>query len=79
MGTSAEAVKTDKLGRRSGPRRKYTVEEKRAMVEQRLCLFFKRLERGKFVWPQATSGTVSLTGAQLSGLLPVSLTPGLER
>jgi transposase len=24
---------TDKLGRRSGPRRKYTVEEKRAMVE----------------------------------------------
>ena len=34
MGTSAEAVRTDKLGRRSGPRRKYTVEEKRAMVEE---------------------------------------------
>jgi transposase len=34
MGISAEAVKTDKLGRRSGPRRKYTVEEKRAMVEE---------------------------------------------
>jgi transposase len=34
-----------------------------------LCLFAKRLERGKFVWPQATSGTVSLTGAQLSMLL----------
>jgi transposase len=34
MGTSAEAVRTDKLGRRSGPRRKYTVDEKRAMVEQ---------------------------------------------
>jgi transposase len=34
-----------------------------------LCLFSKRLERGKFVWPQATSGTVSLTGAQLSMLL----------
>src|SRR5665213_3060051 len=26
MGTSAEAVMTDKLGRRSGPRRKYTAE-----------------------------------------------------
>lgn len=34
-----------------------------------LCLFTKRLERGRFVWPQATSGTVSLTGAQLSMLL----------
>jgi hypothetical protein len=29
----------------------------------------KRLERGRFVWPQATSGTVSLTRAQLSMLL----------
>ena len=34
-----------------------------------LCSFAKRLERGKFVWPRATSGTVSLTGAQLSMLL----------
>ena len=34
-----------------------------------LCLFQKRLERGRFVWPQATSGTVSLTRAQLSMLL----------
>jgi|SRR5579863_1109246 len=34
MGTSAEGVMTDKLGRRSGPRRKYSVEEKRAMVEE---------------------------------------------
>ena len=34
-----------------------------------LCLFAKRLERGKFIWPQASSGTVSLTGAQLSMLL----------
>jgi transposase len=25
-----------------------------------LCLFAKRLERGRFVWPQATHGTVSL-------------------
>ena len=34
-----------------------------------LCLFSKRLERGRFVWPQANHGTVSLTGAQLSMLL----------
>jgi transposase len=33
------------------------------------CLFAKRLERGRFIWPQATSGTVSLTQAQLSMLL----------
>ena len=49
-----------------------------------LCLLAKRLERGRFVWPQATSGTVSLTRAQLSMLTeeiytdeinpPVSLT-----
>ena len=34
-----------------------------------LCLFSKRLERGRFVWPQASSGTVALTRAQLSMLL----------
>jgi transposase len=34
-----------------------------------LCLFAKRLESGRFIWPQATSGTVSLTPAQLSMLL----------
>ena len=34
-----------------------------------LCLFAKRLERGRFLWPQAPSGTVSLTPAQLSMLL----------
>ena len=34
-----------------------------------LCLFQKRLERGRFIWPQAASGTVSLTRAQLSMLL----------
>jgi len=36
---------------------------------QGLCLFAKRLERGRFVWPQAESGAVSLTPAQLSMLL----------
>ena len=34
-----------------------------------LCLFAKRLERGRFVWPQATAGTFALSGAQLSMLL----------
>jgi transposase len=34
-----------------------------------LCLFAKKLERGRFIWPQATNGTVSLTPAQLSMLL----------
>ena len=34
-----------------------------------LCLFAKRLERGRFLWPKAESGTVALTRAQLSMLL----------
>lgn len=34
-----------------------------------LCLFAKRLERGRFIWPQATEGSVSLARAQLSMLL----------
>ena len=33
-----------------------------------LCLLQKKLDRGRFVWPQADSGTVSLTRAQLSML-----------
>ena len=34
-----------------------------------LCLFSKRLERGRFIWPQAEDGTVALSRAQLSMLL----------
>ena len=34
-----------------------------------LCLLAKRLEWGRFIWPQANSGTVTLTQAQLSMLL----------
>lgn len=34
-----------------------------------LCLLTRRLEQGRFVWPQATSGSVSLSPAQLSMLL----------
>lgn len=34
-----------------------------------LCLYAKRLERGRFVWPQASEGAVHLSPAQLSMLL----------
>lgn len=34
-----------------------------------LCLLTNSLEQGRFVWPQATSGSVSLSPAQLSMLL----------
>lgn len=34
-----------------------------------MCLYAKRLERGRFVWPQASEGVVHLTTAQLSMLL----------
>jgi transposase len=34
-----------------------------------LCLFAKRLERGRFVWPRADSGSIALSAAQLSMLL----------
>ena len=35
---------------------------------QGLALYAKRLERGRFVWPQAKEGVVSLTPAMLSML-----------
>lgn len=34
-----------------------------------MCLLVKRLDEGRFVWPQASSGSVHLTPAQLSMLL----------
>ena len=34
-----------------------------------LSLYAKRLDRGKFVWPQTVDGVVSLTPAQMSYLL----------
>ena len=36
---------------------------------QGACLFAKRLERGRFVWPSASGGKVTVTPAQLSMLL----------
>jgi transposase len=34
-----------------------------------MCLFAKRLEQGRFVWPQASTGSIALSHAQLSMLL----------
>jgi len=34
-----------------------------------LCLYAKRLERQKFVWPRAHDGAVRLSGAQLAMLI----------
>ena len=36
---------------------------------QGACLFSKRLEKGRFVWPAAKDGKISVTPAQLSMLL----------
>ena len=37
---------------------------------QGFCLFYKCLERGKFIWPNVNSeGVIGITGAQLSMLL----------
>lgn len=36
---------------------------------QGLCLFAKRLEKGRFVWPSPADGIVALTPAQLGMLL----------
>jgi transposase len=34
-----------------------------------MSLYAKRLEKGRFIWPSAKDGTVSLTSAQLACLL----------
>ena len=34
-----------------------------------LCLFHKRLEKGRFVWPPVQDGTIRLSAAQLGLLL----------
>ena len=36
---------------------------------QGLCLFAKRLEKGRFVWPSPADGKVTITPAQLGMLL----------
>jgi transposase len=36
---------------------------------QGMCLFAKRLERGRFIWPTPVEGTIAITPAQLGYLL----------
>lgn len=36
---------------------------------QGLCLFAKRLERGRFIWPSASGESVTISSAQLGYLL----------
>lgn len=36
---------------------------------QGACMFSKRLEKGRFVWPSAVDGKVAISAAQLSMLL----------
>jgi len=36
---------------------------------QGACLFTKRLERGRFIWPSAADGVLTISPAQLSYLL----------
>jgi transposase len=36
---------------------------------QGMCLFAKRLEKGRFIWPQTVDGSVAITPAQLGYLL----------
>jgi len=37
--------------------------------DQGMCLFTKRLERGRFIWPTATGDAVTISAAQLGYLL----------
>jgi transposase len=36
---------------------------------QGACLFTKRLERGRFIWPNSADGVVTISSAQLGYLL----------
>ena len=51
---------------------------------QGMCLFAKRLERGRFLWPSTADGTVTISTAQLGYLLEGSTgecrrKPGVRR
>ena len=41
---------------------------------QGICLFAKRLERGRFIWPSPADGTVTITPAQLGSLRKMPFT-----
>src|SRR5437764_2372737 len=59
---------------RVGPRRLREVTHPTASPLQRflggeMCLYSKRLEQGKFVWPPVVDGALTLTPAQLALLI----------
>jgi transposase len=37
--------------------------------DQGMCLFSKRLERGRFIWPSPADGVVTISAGQLAYLL----------
>ena len=61
MGTSPETVMTDKLGRRSGPRRKYSVAEKRSMVEEMMSRRFASQPKARKNGPSGERGAMKKT------------------
>jgi len=61
-------LRTEKSRRINELRINYRTPPKRCGGDG-LCLFAKRLERGRFVWPRAEEGVAVLSRAQLSMLL----------
>jgi transposase len=39
------------------------------MTGQGMCLFAKRLERGRFIWPSPADGVVAISAGQMGYLL----------
>jgi transposase len=48
---------------------RHRFENTGARRKQGACLFSKRLEKGRFVWPSAKEGKIALTPAQFAMLL----------
>jgi len=64
------AFKDARLGRRFGELLRKIGDGKVLWHDgQGLCLFAKRLERGRFLWPSPADGVVTITSAQLGYLL----------
>jgi transposase len=40
-----------------------------------MSLYAKRLERGRFIWPSATDGVVSISASQLAYMLEAASDP----
>jgi transposase len=85
MDTSSEAGNTDTLGRRTGPRQRYTIEEKRRIVEEThvrgasVATVARRHEVNAnqvFAWRQLyRRGLLEVSGAHSApSMLPVTVT-----